>query len=360
MSQSVINPYFFGAVIPPVGDAGAWFELGRTTLGGVSDDVIVTGLANKEYYMILADIPETTNLQPVIRFGDNGSPDVGANYANRRSDNGNVDIVSGTDTEIISNPVDALQKHWFDIGWISNLFEHEKLMVGRTARSLTGDNVAPFRTEFTGKWVNDIPLDTIALRNLGAGDFQAGTELVVLGWSRFDNNITTGNFWELLAEVEATGGETVITTPVFTPRKYLWINGHSVPGAGGGTYNMRIGSGGVIDTGPNYFIRFANNEFGGGSESPSVTQTFLNLTPLGTNTRTSANYYCINLDGIEKILHGRLFSSAPGLVPPTFRQHDTVKWDGQSNALINIAQIFRSSGAATLIAGSKIQVWGHD
>ncbi len=359
MSQSLINPYIFEAVIPPpvTGD-GAWIELGRTTLGGVSDDVIVTGLPNVEYYMILADIIETTNLQPVVRFGDNGSPDVGANYANRRSDNGGADITSGTDNEIISNTVDAALKYWFDIGWISNLFEHEKLMVGRTARSQTGDNTAPFRSEFTGKWVNDIPIDTIALRNLSTGDFQAGTELVVVGWSRFDNNPVASNFWELLAEVTAVGGETVITTPVFTPRKYMWISGFAENSVDGGQYQMRIGHD-VIDSSLNYHTRFANNEFGGGSESPNTALDHVTLNNLGNQTKSTVHFYLNNKDGQEKILLGKVFATG-AFSPPNTRQHWTVKWDGQSNGTINIVQMYQAIAPATLIAGSGIRVWGHD
>ncbi len=359
MSHFQINPYSFPTGAPPIVGEGTWSELGRTTLGGVSDDVIVSGLSNKEYYMILADIPETVNLQPAYRFGDSGSPDTGNNYATRTANNGaQPGTTSNTVSEMITNIADAAQRHWFEVGWISNLFKHEKLLDGRSARNITGDNVAPFRSEYSGKWVNDKPLDTIALRNLGAGDFQIGTELIVLGYSRFDGG-TDPNFWELLGETTATGSETIITTPVFTPRKYLWISGNSVPTVTPTVFNMRIGNN-VVDSGSNYFTRFATNEFGGGSESPSATQAFLNHQFLGSNTRVTSNYFCINLDGIEKILHGRLFADGPGLVPPSFRQHTTVKWDGQSNALINIAQIFRASGTGALVAGSKIQVWGHD
>ena len=359
MSHYLINPYTFpSAPIPPPAAQDAWKELGRTTLGGIDDNVIVSGLDNVEYYMILADMPETTNLQPAYRFGDSGSPDTGNNYASNRANNGaQPTTTSGTNSEIITNIADASLRHWFEVGWISNLFNHEKLLDGRSARNITGNNVAPFRSEYSGKWVNDKPLDTIALTNLGAGDFQIGTELVVLGYSRFDDG-TKPNFWELLGEKEALGGETILTTPIFTPKKYLWIQGFSFHGAGGATYQMRIGHD-VIDSGSNYFSRFANNEFGGGSESPSTTQDHLTLTNLGTSTKTTANYYCINTDGIEKILHGRIYANS-ALTPPMTRAMSTVKWDGQSLAQINIAQIFRSVTNATLNAGSKIQVWGHD
>ena len=37
--------------IPAV--AGGWVELGRTTLGSAGDDITVSSLADKRYYMIL-------------------------------------------------------------------------------------------------------------------------------------------------------------------------------------------------------------------------------------------------------------------------------------------------------------------
>jgi len=336
---------------------GTWIELGRTTLGAPSDDVIVTGLPNVEYYMVLADIIESANLQPVFRIGNAGSPDTGANYANRRSDNGAADITSGTANEIISNPVDAAAKYWFNMGVISNLIGHEKIMVGKSARSQTGDTTAPARSEFTGKYVpNAEPLDTIALRNLSSGDFQVGTELVVLGWSRFDSNLVGSNFWAQLTEVTASGGETFIDTPVFQPKKYMWISVFAESN-GVAAFQIRVGSGGVIDTGTNYHIRR-------GAQEAADNTISLDFLPFSANTssspRITTNYYVINKAGVEKLFHGRQYEIVSQAGPNVGRSHETVKWDGQSNALINIVRLFRDSGAGTLLAGAKIQVWGHD
>ncbi len=63
MSQYFINPNSFGVPAPPVGGQGAWTEVGRTTLGAPGDDITVSGLPNKEFYMILVYIEDSPDMQ---------------------------------------------------------------------------------------------------------------------------------------------------------------------------------------------------------------------------------------------------------------------------------------------------------
>ena len=248
------------------GGVGGWVELGRTTLGSSGDNITVSSLADKRYYMVLVDCDTTGgNARPTIRMG-NGSTDTGSNYASRRNENGGTDATNTSSTQIYQqNLAEAVPQ--FQLNYIANLSGKEKLTTGWWCdTNAAGAANAPARSEFVGKWVNTSnPLDVIDIFNDEAGSFSTGSECVVLGWDESDTHTT--NFWEELASVDAAGGSATLSTGTFTAKKYLWVQVYgNITRTGGNNLSWRFNS----DTGSNY----SSSESEDGSvDSTRVSQT---------------------------------------------------------------------------------------
>ena len=75
---------------------GGWVELGRTTLGSPNDQINVSGLSDKRYYMVLTSIQN--NGQIIAGFRLNG--DTAGNYAFRNSINGGADTPTPNTTHL--------------------------------------------------------------------------------------------------------------------------------------------------------------------------------------------------------------------------------------------------------------------
>ena len=120
--------------------SGGWKELARTTLGSAGDDITVSSLADKRYYMVLGDyIPTGGNVNGTHRYNN----DSGSNYANRYSDNGGADGTGTSSTEVWCNPQED-DHHLFGVSYISNLAGKEKLVLfnGVNANSTGASNTA--------------------------------------------------------------------------------------------------------------------------------------------------------------------------------------------------------------------------
>ena len=97
---------------------GGWVELGRTTLGSATADISVASLADKRYYMILHNHLDNGT---AIRLGGRFNNDSGANYAERRSQNGGGDSTQTNATELnITNAISSTDE-WLGVHYISNL-----------------------------------------------------------------------------------------------------------------------------------------------------------------------------------------------------------------------------------------------
>lgn len=353
MSQYFINPNSFGVPVPPVVSDGSWTEVGRTQLGAPGDDITVSGLPNKEYYMYLVDIPPAVDLQTNLRLGA-GGVDSGANYASRDSNNGLADVARPSANEILLTVNSVINEFHVQYGYISNLWGHEKTMTGygmRGQEAVSNDN---FRSQIAGKWSNLSPLDTINIHNAGTGSFPTSSELVVLAWSRFDPQLV--NFWDLLGEATAGGGETTLPTPIFAKKKYLWLNTQMQPdGASAFAWQAQIGDT-VVDTGNNYDERLANGNFPDqlNNNAPNLGITNFSGSPTYSNT------IFVNKDGQEKGHIMRSYADTGGTPPADVqRTQQSGKYAVQAGQ-INIGRLFRFAGTEVLGAGSKITFWGHD
>ncbi len=357
MSQSLINPYLFGIPAPPVGGQGVWSEVGRTTLVSPGDDIIVPNLPAKEFYMFLVNIIDTPDIQLNLRLGA-GSVDAGANYASRDSSSGAGDVQRATQNQILLSINSALSLEQFGYGYIQNLELHEKLVSYRGMTNEDGVDASYFRSQVAGKWSNLNNLDTVSLHNLGTGTFPVGSELVILGFSRFDDG-TAPNFWNLLGENTAGGGETVLATPVFDKKKYLIVNYQMSPnGFSAFSFQGRYGQGSVITTANSY-----QNRTGGPAAESS---NFPNLNQLVLTSGGSVNYcnaFVLNRPGTEKLWNSTTTSDRLGQGPPEIvrnmqygKQKDLTLKAGQ----IDIVNMYQQSGTEVLQAGSKVTVWGND
>ena len=187
------------------------------TIVSSADDITVSSLDDKRYYMVLTDLQASGYILNNTRLNS----DTGSNYAWRRSLNGASDSTSASQTFISQSDTGA-QEADFSVEYITNLSSKEKLTIAHVNENpSTGAGTAPTRIETVGKWANTSDaVSTITKHNSHTGDYTTGSECVVLGYDPDDTHTT--NFWEELASVDVTTG-TSISTGNFTAKKYLWV-----------------------------------------------------------------------------------------------------------------------------------------
>jgi len=338
---------------------GGWKELDRFTGGssGTITSMPVT-VTNKRYYMFLSTYYTNTDKE-VVQF--NG--DAGSTYAWRQSTNGtsSADALSGTSgasSMLVGYGGSGL--HEFNIGYISNKSNKEKLAIIESTSNSGGTNKLN-RRETVAKWTNTS--DAISSMNFKAetGNFNAsGAEVVVLGYDPDDTH--TDNFWEELADVSWSSGAN-ISTGTFTPKKYLWVQGWIKKADGGGGYaSMRVGYN-SRDDGTNYKLRYA---FNGNSDGnfPDNDSYYTNQglwMDQGNSNSTRmwfVNYFIINEAGRQKIISSsNNYTTATGAGEAPNRTQMVAKWNNTTHQINIIDFLGVSTGNFT---GGQIKVWGSD
>ena len=334
------------------GSVGGWHEIGRTTLGSTGDTIDVAGLADKRYLMILGHtIPDgTAKIQHNYRVG-NGTIDTSSIYANRYSQDGGTDIATGINqnASLLGSGIEQ-GAEMFGVGYISNLASKEKLIQYHiNSQSSAGATAVPIRGEAVSKWTNTSNImDIIQLINSEVGSYASGSELVVLGWDPADTHTT--NFWEELASVELGSATSILSSGVFTAKKYLQVQIFSDSSNASLGYTMRFNS----DIVSNYARRVSSN--GATPDTTNVSQAQLNIgNPTAPNF---GNYFIINNLANEKLLIGHTVdapTAGAGTAPS--RQEGVGKW---ANTTSQITTISIDAGTGTWDTGSIIKVWGHD
>ena len=343
------NPYIFGG-----GTVGGWTELGRTTLGSASDTITVSSLADKRYYMVLADLQPTGNVDEYFRLG-NGSADTGSNYARRFSGDGGADG-TGTSQAFVKIGINgSASLPRFHASYIANLSGNEKLAITHgVGPNAAGAGTAPSRRESVWKWVNTSnPLDVIQMGDDGgAGQYNTGSELVVLEWDPADTH--TNNFWQELASVDLSGGAAdSIGSGTFTSKKYLWVQCFTNATGGNNDHKFTVNS----DTGTNYAKRTSTS---GGADGTNTSQANLDLT--GThNVSNFTNMFIINNASNEKlfVIHDVTVNTAGAGTAPV-RTETVGKWDNTSDQIDEVT--FTNAVARTGQYGTSsiLKVWGAD
>lgn len=153
-----------------------WEELGRTTLGVAGDTVTVSGLATRKYLKVLFIGLNSGALTNTFSFNNDRA---GTTYTWRKDS-------SGAETNFTSNPFVVIDSGSFNISAVMdivNIATQEKpyLMQSLPMNSVGAGNT-PGRIFLGGKWSNTSnAISRIDFVNTGAGDYAAGTELIVLG-----------------------------------------------------------------------------------------------------------------------------------------------------------------------------------
>jgi len=339
------------AIQLPSGSVGGWVELGRTTLGSNGDNIDVSSLPDKRYYMVLAN----TTSSGLNRHGLRYNSDTGSNYAWRYSANGAADGTVTSNGRIIIQ-ADNTATDEFSVTYIANKSDKEKLSYSQDVKQIaTGATTAPARMETVGKHAQTSnPISTITLFNSESGDYASGSECVVLGWDPDDTH--TNNFWEELASVDLSGGASdTISSGTFTAKKYLWIQCFTGNTGGATRASLRVGNT-TIDTGNNYAYRRSTN---GAGDALFTSTNRIHASSGAVADTEFTNVFIINNASNEKlaITHDVRRSTAGAGNAPT-RDETVGKWTNTSNQ-INIVEFFNDQ-AGDFGTNTILKVWGAD
>ncbi len=334
--------------------SGGWKEVGRTTLGSANQEIDVTSLPDKKYYMVLLDSHGSANTAGTIRVKYNDS--TGTVYAGRWSENGASD---GTYVNELSNFIgfhseDTSPK--FNISYIANLPSKEKLSINHAIEQNTaGAGNAPNRSEESAKWVETTnSISSIAYLVGATNTWNTNSEVVVLGYDPDDTH--TDNFWTELASVELTSTNTVLDSGTFTAKKYLWIQLFAKANTSltsiGGRYNG--------DTGNNYANRYSDN---GGTDGTNTSQPIHTWT-LGGNLASGetqfTNVFVINNASNEKLsICDTVEKGTSGAGTAPIRRETVGKWVNTTDQITQV-QLVRTNTTGDFASGSFIKVWGSN
>ena len=328
---------------------GGWKELARTTLGSAGATISVTGLADKQYYMVLID---SLNSGVVSGFGRlNG--DSGNNYSRRRSEDGGSDATNVNNIAMNYFGQDVSGGHDFTVGYITNQSDKEKLSMTHSVWGNTaGAGNAPHRMEDFGKWNNTTdPISSYQAVDLEGGDFASGAECVVLGYDPDDTH--TDNFWEELASVSGDGTSTTLNSGTITAKKYLWFQVYGSVASQMDNMGLQFNS----DTGSNYARRISLN---GATDNTSGSQTYIRLAGgVASGGSLFGSGFIINNSANEKLLTShwvRNKTAGAGTVPERFET--TGKWANTNSQITSIQ--FIHGGSSNWDSDSIIKVWGSN
>ena len=335
----IMNPFRFG------GEVGGWVELGRTTLGGNSKYITVSGLADKIYLHALGHCINTGYAAISTQVG-NSTADTATNYANRRNINGGTDSTSINRTSM--NVTQSDQNSIFASTYISNVSNQEKLTIDHAVnQNNAGAASVPIREQNVNKWSNTSNvIDILRYFNGAGGNYTTGSEIVVLGWDPDDTS--SSNFWEELASVDVTTG-TTISTGDFTAKKYLMIQHYIASSAI--SYDWQFNASTDTQT-STYSGRHNSN----GTEYTQTNKNVL-LENMGFGAHPhSGVMFVINNSSNEKLVMGNIVSegtSTAGFAPN--RTDMSYKWTNTTNQINNITML-----NSTNLDRFVMKVWGHD
>ena len=307
------------------GPVGGWVELGRTTLGSNNDQINVSSLSDKRYYMVLTSIQNNGQIIAGIRL--NG--DTGTNYAFINSTNGASDTPNTGVTHLSGLTLGTTTVNIFQLAYWANLSAEEKLSIAHTNLvQTTGAGTAPVRFEQYQKWANTSnPISAFLAQDFGSGNFATGSEVVVLEWDPADTHTT--NFWEELASVSSTSTINSIESGTFTSKKYLWVQGW-INTTVAANWGMRLGNA-TIDSDNNYAPRYSIN---GASDVPQTSQTigFFDASGGGVVGPMFMNAFIVNISSEEKlVIWNAVWGDTAGAANAPNRSEGVFKWVNTSN-----------------------------
>lgn len=156
-----------------------WYEeLGRTTLASPSSTLVVSSLPNRKHLRVIVRFGTTGGTRGMaLQFNGDGS----SSYAQRTCFNGTDSSAGATDSAGTGGGV--FTPPCVYVADIYNVASVEKTIVYQLmTSSTTGASNAPDSGYGSGKWANtsDV-ISSIQLKDVGTGQFDTGSELIVLG-----------------------------------------------------------------------------------------------------------------------------------------------------------------------------------
>ena len=328
----------------------SWKELARGTLSSGADTINSGTFTAKDNIMVLQYNINSGSVRTGLRF----NADSGNNYAHRRSVNGASDQTNTSHNRIVADTdVDGTD---FTVSEFNNISAQEKLgILSRVHQSGSGAGNAPEREEMVGKWANtSSQITSIQSVNTETGDFDTGSEIVVLGYDNDEADSGT-NFWQELASVELGSDGDLIDSNTFTAKKYLMIeavgyrtNASIIPA-------LRVGNG-TLDTGSNYARRQSVN---GGSDGTVTGQSSMGGDS-GAGYLTHDVYFIINKSDKEKLIINECIITASGAGSAPDRAEIVGKWANTSAQINRVGYLNVGGGSSDFGSGSSLKVWGAD
>ncbi len=334
------------------GAVGGWVELGRTTLGSTGNNIDISSLPDKRYYMFLTHAPTDSSGYVLDRYRLNA--DTGSNYSYRASLNGAADGTGTSQSEgiVLSDGASVYQAgEIFTVGYISNLSGKEKLLIGHTLHNeAAGAATVPDRAEGVGKHAQTSnPVTSVNCVNTNNTGFASGSECIVLGWDPADTH--TSNFWEELASVELGVAGDTLSSSTISAKKYLWCQVFTKATGGTIQQRMRFNS----DAGSNYAERYSQD---GGTDG-TITSDGELLLSAAPSTPAFTNMFITNNQSNEKLVIGyNVNQGGAGAANDPERYELAHKWANTSNQITQIDII--NTGSGNFDTGSIIKVWGSD
>ena len=334
---------------------GGWVELGRTTLGGASSTINVSSLPNKRYYMFLYnEISIGANAE--VRLGSGSTIDTGSNYAGRLSRNGGADSTSTSSSAGIRINDNNTGTPNFAVGYIANYATKEKLLISHNVQQNTAgaSNAPGHRLESVGKWANTS--NALDIFQINSSSLVSGDEVVILGWDPADTH--TNNFWQELASVDWTSGNT-IDTGTFTAKKYLWVQMSYQSSASHWSF-INFNS---DNSATKYAGRTSINGGADGIINPySASEQYYQVLGEGSSAIYANNFvnmFIINNASNEKlgIVHSyQIKSTELGAGSTGSRFESVIKYAETTNPITQIELIHNTND----FEGGTIKVWGSD
>lgn len=338
---------------PPQGPSvgfglGSWTEIGRTTLSSSDKQFIsVTGIPDKLYLMYLYSTISVGGTTTGKMQGGNGSFLETDEYAHRWIQSGVTEITDTARVDI-RNGVGNGVPDKFGYGFWLNESVEDKLAICRGIDATSPPN----SFEGTAKMaLTNNPIERLRMRNTQAGFWDAGSELVVLGWSPNGENSISDNFFQPLVSEDLSEGESDnLDSGVFPIRKYLWIQAY-FEASGEIDTQMQFNE----DSTMNYEQRTLIDD------GTSITQDTLNHFTIFTATTGGIylNMYMVNdATRIKQAIADVIaeIDSSPATEPSREKAYYIYK--DTSNPLTQVN--FLNVGTGNFGTKSTLQIWGGD
>ncbi len=159
----------------------AWAKNGTPdTLASASDELSIADLTENKFNMLMSHEIYSGVAQGDLNFNNDKA---GNDYATRSSKNGAADSTETSANRLIYMADNASGTADFEIGYLFDIASEEKLIIGFfNNQNTAGAGNAPSRREMVGKYDETASRITrIDIDNVGAGDFDTGSNLSVLG-----------------------------------------------------------------------------------------------------------------------------------------------------------------------------------